>query len=52
MDDRVRVVPHNGYNWDTYSYLLENGDLDVDIAPWENCASLVPFEPRLPLTPR
>jgi mitochondrial transcription factor 1 len=30
-------VPRNGFLWDTYSYLLESGDLDVDIAPWENC---------------
>jgi transcription factor 1 len=30
-------VPRSGFSWDTYSYLLESGDLDVDIAPWENC---------------
>ena len=29
-------MPRSGFVWDTYSYLLESGDLDVDIAPWEN----------------
>lgn len=29
----------SGFSWDTYSYLQESGDLDVDTAPWENCAS-------------
>jgi mitochondrial transcription factor 1 len=33
----VRVVPLSGFSWDTYSHLVESGDLDVDIAPWENC---------------
>lgn len=35
-DPRVRLVSRSGFSWDTYSYLAENGDLDVDIAPWEN----------------
>lgn len=29
-------MPLSGFTWDTYSYLLESGDLDVDIAPWDN----------------
>ena len=32
----MRIVPLSGFAWDTYSYLTEKGDLDVDIAPWEN----------------
>jgi transcription factor 1 len=30
-------VSRSGFSWDTYSYLAETGDLDVDIAPWEEC---------------
>ena len=45
-DPRVRVVSRNGFSWDTYSYLAENGDLDVDITPWEKCA----FAPASNLT--
>jgi mitochondrial transcription factor 1 len=30
-------VSRTGFSWDTYSYLVESGDLDVDIAPWEQC---------------
>ena len=32
----MRVVPLSGFTWDTYSHLSENGDLDVDIAPWKD----------------
>lgn len=29
-------MPLSGFTWDTYSHLAENGDLDVDIAPWKD----------------
>lgn len=44
-DPRVRVVSRNGLSWDTYSYLTETGDLDVDITPWENCTFCTCFKP-------
>jgi len=37
VDDRVKVFPHNGYNWDTYTMLDEQGWLDdVPKVPWED----------------
>ncbi|KAI0000430.1 S-adenosyl-L-methionine-dependent methyltransferase [Russula vinacea] len=49
-DPRVRIVPRNGFTWETYSYLLESGDLDVDIAPWENLHPELHFVSHIPLT--
>lgn len=49
-DPRVRVVPQSGFNWDTYSYLLESGDLDVDIAPWEKIHPELHFVTHIPQT--
>ncbi|KAN0129209.1 S-adenosyl-L-methionine-dependent methyltransferase [Lactarius tabidus] len=49
-DPRVRVVPMSGFSWDTYSYLQESGDLDVDIAPWENLHPELHFVTHIPQT--
>jgi transcription factor 1 len=40
----------SGFNWDTYSYLQESGDLDVDIAPWENLHPELHFVTHIPQT--
>jgi transcription factor 1 len=50
VDPRVRIVPRNGFSWETYSYLLESGDLDVDIAPWENLHPELHFVTHIPQT--
>jgi len=49
-DPRVKVVSKSGFHWDTYSYLLESGDLDVDIAPWENVHPELHFVTHIPQT--
>ncbi|KAI9461235.1 S-adenosyl-L-methionine-dependent methyltransferase [Lactarius psammicola] len=49
-DPRVRVVSQSGFSWDTYSYLLESGDLDVDIAPWEEIHPELHFVTHIPQT--
>ncbi|KAI0283623.1 S-adenosyl-L-methionine-dependent methyltransferase [Russula aff. rugulosa BPL654] len=49
-DPRVRVVSRNGFSWDTYSYLAENGDLDVDIASWEKLHPELHFVSHIPQT--
>ncbi|KAH9994962.1 S-adenosyl-L-methionine-dependent methyltransferase [Russula compacta] len=49
-DPRVRVVPLSGFTWETYSHLLESGDLDVDIAPWENLHPELHFVTHIPQT--
>jgi transcription factor 1 len=38
-------VPRSGFSWETYSYLLESGDLDVDIAPWGTCTFVLVSKP-------
>jgi transcription factor 1 len=38
-------VSRTGFSWDTYSYLAESGDLDVDIAPWEKCTFVLASNP-------
>ncbi|KAI0268636.1 S-adenosyl-L-methionine-dependent methyltransferase [Gloeopeniophorella convolvens] len=48
-DPRVVVVPRSGHSWDTYSYLLESGDLDVDITPWEQLHPELHFVTHIPL---
>ncbi|KAF8271235.1 S-adenosyl-L-methionine-dependent methyltransferase [Lactarius quietus] len=50
VDPRVTVVPKSGFSWDTYSYLLESGDLDLDIAPWENVHPELHFVTHIPQT--
>jgi transcription factor 1 len=42
----VRIVSQNGFAWDTYSHLVESGDLDVDIAPWESRTFVPAPNPR------
>ncbi|KAI9509165.1 S-adenosyl-L-methionine-dependent methyltransferase [Russula earlei] len=49
-DPRVSVIPLSGFSWDTYSSLVENGDLDVDIAPWENLHPELHFVTHIPQT--
>ncbi|KAI0305536.1 S-adenosyl-L-methionine-dependent methyltransferase [Multifurca ochricompacta] len=49
-DPRVRVVPLSGFNWDTYSHLLESGDLDVNIYPWEELHPELHFVTHIPQT--
>ncbi|KAI0256177.1 hypothetical protein BJV78DRAFT_443703 [Lactifluus subvellereus] len=49
-DPRVKVVPRTGFSWDTYSYLLESGDFDVDIAPWETLHPELHFVTHIPQT--
>jgi len=40
----------SGFAWDTYSYLSENGDLDVDIAPWKDLHPELHFVTHIPQT--
>jgi len=49
-DPRVRVVSRSGFSWDTYSFLTENGDLDIDIAPWEKLHPELHFVTHIPQT--
>ncbi|KAI0302533.1 S-adenosyl-L-methionine-dependent methyltransferase [Russula brevipes] len=49
-DPRVRVVSQSGFAWETYSHLIESGDLDVDIAPWENLHPELHFVTHIPHT--
>ncbi|KAH9057340.1 S-adenosyl-L-methionine-dependent methyltransferase, partial [Lactarius vividus] len=49
-DPRVTVVPRSGFSWDTYSYLVESGDLDVDITPWGKIHPELHFVTHIPQT--